>query len=502
MTFSVLPSRKTQPPAGSALPGPRSPTGPPSPSVPAAADPSGSADRSLLRERRFLRFWLSQTISMVGSQVGYLAIPLVAVLILGAGAFQTGALTASSRLPFLVFGLLVGVLADRYRRRPMLIWTYLVRALALLWIPVAAALDILSMAQLYVVAFVIGSLTLLSDIAAQSLLPSLAPERRIIDANSNLEVSRSSTDLIGPSIAGGLIQAVTAPFALLLDVVTYLVATVLLIVTPIREELPARDKAQPSMLADIREGLGFVLRHHLLRWNALTSAFSNLFTNMLLAVLLLYAVRGLNLNPGTIGVVFAIGSVGALAGAASGQRLATRFGMGPTLIVSNSVIGCGALLLALATGPQPVRLIWTTVAYTVFCFGYPACNVAVISLRQLLAPGHLLGRTNATMRFLTWGTMPLGAFAGGVSGTWLGLRSTMIVAGAGLLLPPVLLLISPLRRVRDSTSVEALPKARPLPAHRASRGPIQEPVRAADRYRNRAPRSHRRTVFYAPHSQS
>lgn len=453
------------------------------PPTPAAPDQPSPTHGPLLRDRRFVLFWASQSLSMVGSQVGYLAIPLVAVLILGAGAFQTGLLTASSRLPFLVFGLLVGVLADRYRRRPIMIWTYLVRALVLLWIPVAAALDMLTLVQLYLVAFTIGSLTLLSDIAAQSFLPSLAAPQRIIEANSKLEVSRSSTDMVGPSVAGGLIQAVTAPFALLLDVVVYLVATVLLVVTPIREQLPARDTARSSMLPQIREGLSFVLRHRLLRWNALTSALSNLFTNILLAILVLYAVRGLDLNPGAIGVIFGIGSAGALVGAASGRRLATRYGMGPALIFSNSVIASGAILMSLANGSAILRLVWTTAAYTVFCFGYPACNVAVISLRQVLAPAHLLGRVNATMRFLTWGTMPIGAFVGGVLGSSAGLRPTMMTAGVGLLLPPALLALSPLRRIRDSTSIEAVTAAQRRPAHRAADRPSGRPARAVAKHR-------------------
>ena len=431
---------------------------------PAPSDVDGAASgapdgaqppaRSLWHNQRFTRFWLSQTMSMIGSQVSYLALPLAAVLILHAGAMQTGMLTAASRLPFLVFGLLVGVWVDRFRRRPMLVLAYLGRAVVLAWIPVAALLDILTVEQVYLVAFAIGSLTLLSDIAAQSFLPTLTNDRHIIEANSKLEVSRASTDMVGPSVGGGLVQALTAPLAIVADVVCYLVATVLLVTIRVDEPAPAGRADRPSMLGEVREGLRFVLGNRLLRWNAMASALSNLFTNVLLAILLLYAVRTLDLRPGPIGVVLGVGSVGALAGAASGRWLTTRFGLGPTLIISTGVTGVGALLLSLATGPQLTRLTWTALAYPLFAFGYPAFNVAVISLRQVLSPGHLLGRTNATMRFLAWGTMPIGAFLGGVLGEQAGLRAAMVTAGVGLLLPPLVLALSPLRRVRGAVTPE------------------------------------------------
>lgn len=405
--------------------------------------------RSLWHDSEFVRFWLSQTTSMAGSQISFLALPLVAVLVLGAGAMQTGALTASSRLPFLVFGLLVGVWVDRFRRRPMIIWAYLGRAVVLAWIPVAAGLHVLTVEQIYVVAFAVGTLTLLSDVAAQSFLPTIADEAHIIEANSKLEVSRASTDMVGPSAGGALVQALTAPLAILADVVSYLVATALLVSVRVTERKPTGNTARASTIGEIREGLRFVLGNRLLRWNALASALSNLFTNILLAILVLYAVRSLRLSPGTIGLVIGVGSVGALLGAASGRRMTRRWGLGPTLIASTGITGSGALLISLAHGSHQTRLAWVALAYPLFTFGYPAFNVAVISLRQVLSPGHLLGRTNATMRFLAWGTMPIGAFLGGILGNWTGLRTTMITAGVGLLLPPALLLLSPLRRIRS-----------------------------------------------------
>lgn len=416
---------------------------------------SRPAVRSLWRDQRFVRFWLSQTMSMVGSQVSYLALPLAAVLMLRASAFQTGLLTAASRLPFLVFGLLVGVWVDRFRRGPTLVVAYLGRAVVLASIPIAALTHLLTIEQVYVVAFAVGSLTLLSDIAAQSYLPLLTTREDIIGANSKLEVSRASTDMAGPSLGGVLVQALTAPFAILADVVCYLAATVLLVSVKVDEPRAGPRAAGPSMIREIREGLRFVLGNRLLRWNAIASAVSNLFTNVLLAILLLYAVRTLRLRPDAIGLVLGVGSVGALLGAASGRALTTRRGLGAALIISTATTGCGALLLSLATGSHTTRLIWTALAYPLFAFGYPAFNVAVVSLRQVLSPERLLGRTNATMRFLAWGTMPIGAFLGGVLGDQFGLRAAMITAGAGLLLPPSLLLMSPLRRVRDERSLGA-----------------------------------------------
>lgn len=408
----------------------------------------GPAD--LWRNRPFVRFWLSQTVSMAGSQVSYLAIPLAAVLILNAGALQTGILTAASRLPFLVFGLLAGAWVDRIRCRPMLVWTYLGRAAVLVSIPVAAMLHLLRIEQVYVAAFAVGSLTLLSDIAAQSLLPALTSGQGLIDANSKLEVSRASTDMAGPSVGGALVQAITAPLAILADVGCYLVAAALIGTVSADESRRERPVGRGSLIGEIRVGLRFVLGNRLLRWNALVSASSNLFTNILLAIFFLYAVRGLGLSAGATGLIVGAGGFGALLGAWSGPRLATRQGLGPTLIISTGVTGSGALLLSLAAGPPPLRLAWTTLAYVLFAFGYPAFNVAVISLRQVLSPPELLGRTNATMRFLAWGTMPLGAFLGGVLGDYAGLHPAMLVAGTGLLLSPLLLVMSPLRGLHDS----------------------------------------------------
>jgi MFS family permease len=420
-----------------------------------AADVLVAPERRTRPDRRFTTFWISQTLSMAGSQVSYLAIPLAAVLILDANALQTGTLTAASRLPFLVFGLLAGVWVDRLRRRPVLIWTAAARAAVLLWIPVAVALDGLTIEHVYVVAFAIGSLALLSDIAAQSLLPALATPERLLEANSRLEVSRASTDMVGPSAGGALVQLITAPLAILADVGCYLLAAALMLGVRVREEKPAAPVGRTSVWRQLREGLAFVLGNRLLRWNAIASAVSNLFTNALLAIVVLYLVRTLRLSPGIIGLLLGISGVGALLGATCGGPLTRRYGLGRALLVSTGVTGVGAVLLGLASGSYPMRLAWVCLAYLTFSFGYPAFNVAVISLRQALAPDHLLGRTNATMRFLAWGTMPIGAFAGGVLGSWMGLRTTMVVAGLGLLLPPLILAVSPLRGIRTAGPVTA-----------------------------------------------
>lgn len=409
--------------------------------------PKAPASRSLLRQGPFQRFWLGQTLSMAGSQVSLLALPLTAVLLLHAGPLQTGLLTGAGRLPPLLFGLLVGVWVDRFRHRPILIGTDLLRALVLGWVPIADALGVLAIWQLYLVAFVIGVLSLLSDVAAQSYLPWITSAETVIEGNTKLEVSRSGSDMVGPSLAGVLVQVLSAPAAILADVVSYLVSAVFM--TSVRADKPvsAVPQTRASMLVEIREGLRFVLGSQLLRWNALASALSNLFTNVLLAIFLLYAVRDLKLEPGVVGTVIGIGGIGALIGASLGAFLARRLGLGRALITSTGVTGSGAFLMSLSNGSTAVRIVWVSAAYLLFCFGYPAFNVAVISLRQLLSPPQLLGRTNATMRFLAWGTMPIGALLGGLLGDWFGLRAAMVTAGVGLLLPPLVLLVSPLRAV-------------------------------------------------------
>src|ERR671931_2484054 len=251
--------------------------------------------RSLWRDADFMRLWTAESVSRRGSQVSLLALPLVAITVLHASTFEGGLLSTAEFAPFILVGLPAGVWVDRLRRRPVLIAGDLGRALALASIPVAYWLDVLSIGQLYAVGFVTGVLTVFFDVAYQSYLPSLVEPEQLIEGNAKLEISNSGASIAGPGLAGGLIQLVTAPLAVLADAISFLASAVFVGAIRRREPPPAGDqdraRARGGMRREIAEGLRYVLGHRLLRWIAVTTASANLFSSMITAILVLYLVR-------------------------------------------------------------------------------------------------------------------------------------------------------------------------------------------------------------------
>ena len=402
---------------------------------------------SLWRHRDFMRLWSAETISQVGSQVTLLALPLAAILILDASAFEVGALSSIEFAPFLLVGLPAGVWVDRLRRRPILIAGDLGRAFVLASIPVAYWLDALTMPHLYAAAFLTGICTVFFDVAYQSYLPSIVERGQLTEGNAKLEISRSGAQLAGPGIAGGLVEVLTAPVAIAVDAVSYLGSA--LFVVRIRRPEPdvpapaAEDR--PRMRSQIMEGLRYVLGNPLLRPIAACTALSNLFNAMVTAILILFAVRELGLTAGAIGVALAIGNVGFLVGAFAAERIARRVGIGRAIVGSSVLFGLAGFAYPLATSATAVALL--VAGGLLFGFGGVVYNVNQVSLRQAITPGRMQGRMNATMRFMVWGTMPLGALAGGALGGAIGLRQTLWVAAAGGFLAFVPPLFSPVRRL-------------------------------------------------------
>jgi len=417
---------------------------------------------SLWRNAQFMKLWTGQTVSQLGTQVTLLAMPLVAILVLHATAFEVGLLTAAEFAPFLIVGLPAGVWVDRMRRRPIMIVSDVGRALTLGSVPIAHAFGVLTLGQLYVVAFVSGVLTVFFDVAYQSYLPSLVDRTRLVEGNSKLEISRSGAQLAGPGLAGVLVQTVGAAAAIVVDSASYVVSVVF--VWLIRGSEAPIDRTGPKrkMRTEIREGLGYVFRHRLLRSIAATTGSANLIDSAILAILVLFAVRELHMSPGLIGLGFAIGNIGALLGAFSGGAIARRIGVGPTIVFSAIVFSISALFIPLAPPSMPLPFLITSVL--LMGFGGVVYNVNQVGLRQAITPERMLGRMNATMRFIVFGTMPLGAVIGGAMGGAIGLRPTLwILAGVGCLaFLPVLL--SPVRSLRE---IEAWapdgPEAEPPP---------------------------------------
>jgi MFS family permease len=417
--------------------------------------------RSLWHHRDFLRLWAGDSISQIGTAVSFIALPLLAIQVLDASPFEVGLLTAFETAAFLLVGLPAGAWVDRVRRRNVLIVADIGRAALLGSLPLAWYFDVLTLLQLYVVALLTGVLTVFFDVAYQSYLPSLVGRDHLVEGNAKLEASRAVAQIAGPSVGGALVQWLTAPYAIVVDALSYLWSAVFLGAISTREERPERAPDR-HLVREIREGLSFVLRHRLLRAITATTGTSNLFSTILNTafIIVLADQAELNLTAGIIGVVFTIGSVGGLLGAVVAERVARRVGQGPTIWLSILVSAPFALVTPLA---QQGWLLWLVAfCWAVIGFFVVIYNITQVSFRQGLCPERLLGRMNATIRFLVWGTMPLGGLIGGVLGSTIGVRPTMWVGAIGMSLAFLPAFLSPLRTMRElPTTYDAEAAVRP-----------------------------------------
>lgn len=411
----------------------------------------------LWHQSNFLTFWSSETISQFGSQITALALPFAAAINLGATPGQMGVLSAVEVSPFLLFGLLAGVWVDRLKRGPILRWSNLGRGLLLTTIPLASWLGWLSMSQLYLVAFLVGVLTLFFDVAYQSYLPSLVSHDHLVEGNSKLEVSRSLAAVAGPGLAGVLVQAVSAPAAILLDAVSFFVSASMLGLVRVEEPQPA-SSANRNIRQEIAEGLGVVVHSPVLRSMVASTASFNLFSYIWGTVFLLFMTRQLGLDALQVGLVFGLGSIGALVGALLVSRVTAFFGLGRALILAQLFGGMGLLIIPFASSAQPLALIMLATAMLLTTMGGMIFNINALSLRQAITPDRLLGRMNASIRFLVWGTMPFGSLIGGFLGDLLGLQATVTIGVIGCALSFLWLFLSPLRRLhaQPTSSAEVL----------------------------------------------
>ena len=414
----------------------------------------------LWRHRDFLSLWGAETISQFGTQVSLLALPLVAILVLDESAFKIAALTSVEFLPFLLFTLPAGVWVDRLRRKPILVLGNVGRAVALLSVPVVYWVGGLTIWQLYVVGFAVGTCTVFFDVAYQSYIPALVGREDVVEANSKLEISRAAAMVAGPGMAGGLVALLTAPVAVLLDAVSYAISALLLFGIRKQEEAPPRAERR-SLRSELGEGLRYVFRHPYQRTMVAMTALSNFFGQVVFSILLVYAVRELDLSAGTIGIALAIGNLGTLASALTAKRIGDRLGVGRTILLASCLFGPGTLLIAFA--PQEYALPLIVLAMIVIGFGGILYNVTAISLIQAITPDRILGRANASRRFVVWGVVPLGGFTGGALASTIGLRETMVVGALGGLLTIVPILISPLRSVGKMSELDPLePQSSPI----------------------------------------
>lgn len=385
--------------------------------------------------------------SLVGSGVALLALPLTAVLTLRATAFQMGVLRAMQYAPALVFGLFACVYIDRVRRRPVLIAADLGRAALLGSIPLAAALGALSMGYLYVVALVVGVLTIIFEVAYVAFLPVLVGRDQLVPANGRLKASQAIANIVGPGLAGALVQALAAPIAIAAGALSFLVSVVFLAVTRAPEPRPT-PPASADIQREIGEGMRLVLRHPILRATLLSSGITNLFSAIFNALYVLYLARGLAVSPVGIGAIVQAGGLAGLVGALLAGAVAWRVGTDHALVIGMGLMGVGGLVVPFVGRSAALTLPALAVSFAVGAVGDALYNINVVSLRQAITPDHLQGRVTASLRFVIWGAQPFGALRGGVLGERVGLRAALGVAVAGWFVALAVLAASPIRGVR------------------------------------------------------
>ena len=397
----------------------------------------------LLRERVFRRYWSASAVSMFGDQVSGVALPLAAVLALHAGAAQMGYLTALEWLPSLLFGLPAGAWVDRRgRRRQTMIAADLGRAALFASIPVAYALHALTLAQLLGVTFVAGGLSVLFNVSNGTLFVSIVPPERYMDAQSLIYGSRALSFVGGPSAGGVLVQALSAPFAIVADALSFVGSAFFL--GQIRPAEPPADDSGGSVLAGAR----FIARSALVRASLITAAALNFFYLMFAALYLLYAVRALHIRPGLVGVLVGAGAAGAVLGSLVTKRLAARIGAGWAYAAGCLLYAAPLVLWPLAHGAMPLVLIMLFTAEFVSGFGLMMLDITIGVIFAAVIPDMLRSRVTGAFQAVNYGTRPIGALLGGLLGAAAGLRPALWVATLGGTAGAALVLLTALPRYR------------------------------------------------------
>src|SRR5712691_853538 len=407
-----------------------------------------------------MRLWVGQTVSEFGTVVTRTAVPLVAILVLGAGAPEVGTLVAVQSAGVLLVGLVAGAVVDRVRRRPVLIAADLVRAAVLLWIPFAFVGGLLSIEQLYVVVFLVAVLSAFFESAYRAYLPSLVGLERTLEGNSKLGVSASVAEVGGPGFTGALIQVVSAPFAILVDAVSYLVSAASLLLIRSREPERLAPPAGSHIAGEISEGLRVVARHPLLRALSASSVTQHFFGSFIGALYSIYLIRDLGLTPLVLGLLISVGGVGALAGAALAVPLTKRLGQGPALIVTAFIEGLLKFLLPLAAVVPGFAVAFFFVGQLVGDALISAHFIVHVTVRQQVTEDRLLGRVSATINVLEHGVAPFGALIAAALAARYGTQFTLLIAAVGTLTATGWLVFSPLRSLRLATATPSIARRR------------------------------------------
>ena len=394
----------------------------------------------LLRETVFRRYWSAQTISMFGDQISWIALPLVAVLALHANAAQMGFLAALEWLPSLMFGLHAGALVDRRgRRRQMMITADLGRAALLISIPACYAAGVLTLWQLYGVAFGVGTLSILFVVSDPAIFVSLVPEDKYVNGQSLVYGSRAISFVGGPSVGGILVQVLSAPGAVLADALSFLGSAFFL--ARIRPQEPPRAESGKGTLM---AGAKFIRHSSIVRSSLIAVSVVNFFSFVFSALFVLYVTKSLHVVPGVLGLVLGAGAIGGVIGAAVTKKLSDRLGVGRAYTLGCLLFTAPIALVPAAAGPRPVILAMLVAAEFVSGFGVMALDISIGAIFAAVIPHELRSRVSGAFQAVNYGTRPLGALAGGLLGTLIGTRPTLWIAAIGATFGFVLLLPTPL----------------------------------------------------------
>jgi len=407
---------------------------------------------SLWRHSDFLKLWTGQTISVFGSMIGGTAMSFTAILFLRATPFQMALLSSMQLVPGFLAGLFAGAWVDRVRRRPMMIAVDISRAVILGTIPLAALMGILRIEQLYVVALVVGILTLIFELSYQAYLPSLVGIQHVVEGNSKLAASAAVSEFGGFTLGGWLVHMFTAPFAILIDAISFIISALSLQLIRAHEIIEPSQES-PNMLREIREGLGVVYQHSLLRFSAVVFTITSLSGGILSALVVLYMGRELGFDPGILGMIWAVGGVSSFFGASLTPYITRRLSPGSAMVAGLTLYGVSTFFIPLASGATLLSVLFLIIQQLGDGF-YVLFEINMVSFRQEIISERMLGRVNATLRFAALGATLVGSLLGGLLGESLGVRTTLFIAAGGTLFASAILAISPLGKLKKSTPQE------------------------------------------------
>ena len=410
---------------------------------------------SLWRDRQFRTFWSAQGVSEFGDRISELALPLIAVILLDASPSQVGFLTAAVWLPNLA-SLFIGTWVDKRRdKRPLMIAADLSRTIVLLSLPAAYWLDLLTLGQLYAVAILAGTAHVLFNTAYASFFVRLVSRDHFLEANSKLSATRSISFMGGPALGGLLVQWLSAPVAIVVDALTFVFSAVQ--VSRLKTAPAEADESEDPLLRRAREGMRYLLRHPYLRSSLGCATTVNFFNLISTALLVLFASRNLELSAGTIGIAFGIGASGGLLGALAATPLTRLLGAGRLIALGAVVFPASIAIAAFASGPVWVRAGTLAAAEFIGAFAVMCFDVPLNSLQAAVIHEHMRSRVAGAFSSINYGVRPLGAVVGGLLGTWIGVRETLLISATGGLFAVLWLIGSPILTTRNLEDLEPPP---------------------------------------------